>query len=60
MAEYNLQYNTLRKRLNILKLLNNSEITSKIIDSLLKELDERYSENLPLCVVESKLEKINA
>jgi len=63
MAEYNSLYLDLKKRLNVLKLkaqtecgLTEEQKRSKLfaIDSLLKLLDERYSENLYLeCIDES-------
>lgn len=67
MSEYNAQYLNLRRRLSILKLLSESNNTSdnpyrrgkeNYIDSLLKELDERYSENRLLNVIESQTETL--
>ena len=67
MAEYNMNYLSLKKRLFTLKLLTESDMNLpegahsnrvKMIDSLLKQLDERYSENQPLSMVEAQLEEV--
>ena len=57
MAEYNLMYQDLKKRLTVLKILTETDCTlnesvrssrESIIDSLLKELDYRRQEHLYL------------
>ena len=67
MAEYNIKYLDLRKRLSILKLLNDTDVNltnqqksdkSTILDALSKELDHRYSENLFLDEVEMSIENL--
>lgn len=63
MAEYNITYKILKKRLTTLKLLTDTDlnlsdedlrIRKNKIDALLKELDERYSEGFSLSFVEDK------
>lgn len=67
MAEYNMNYMNLRKRLLTLKILTESDMTLiessqksrlVLIDGLLKNLDERYSENQLLSIVEIQVEEI--
>lgn len=58
MGDYNMTYLILKKKLSILKLLSESSTSKSKIDGLLKELDERYSENKPLSIIESQLEKV--
>lgn len=66
MAEYNEKYLDLKKRLSILKILisskssSNNQVLSSLtcIDSLLKLLDERYSDGLYLETVESEVIKL--
>ena len=65
MAEYNKTYLDLRKRLKVLKLLNESdqslstyEIRRNKIDALLKELDIRYSDEQTLVDIEAEVEKL--
>ena len=65
MAEYNKIYLDLRKRLKVLKLLNESdqslstyEIRRNKIDALLKELDIRYSDEQTLVDIEAEVEKL--
>ena len=64
MAEYNMIYKILKKRLTTLKLLTETiidlsdedlRIRKNKIDKLLKELDERYSEGLALSFVEDDI-----
>lgn len=61
MAEYNMQYRDLKKRLKVLKLLNETnysiEISERdrknnVLESLLKNLDYKHSEELPLTDIE--------
>ena len=67
MAEYNVKYLELKRRLRILKLLNNTDLSltfqqrsdkGKILDVLLKELDNRYAENLFLDEIEMSVENL--
>ena len=67
MAEYNMIYLNLKKRLSTLKLLTESDtkisedersIALAKIDKLQKNLDERYSDGLLLSLVESEVHKI--
>lgn len=64
MAEYNMTYKILKKRLTTLKLLTDADmnlsdeelkIRKNKIDAALKELDERYSEGFTLSFVEDKI-----
>lgn len=64
MAEYNMTYKILKKRLTTLKLLTDAgmnlsdedlRIRKNKIDAALKELDERYSEGFSLSFVEDKV-----
>lgn len=67
MAEYNVKYLELKRRLKILKLLNDTDLNltsqqrsdkGKILDVLLKELDNRYAENLFLDEIEMSVENL--
>ena len=67
MAEYNLQYLNLKRRLTFLKVLTASDGTlteenknSKLTeyDSLLKLLDDRYSDEKSLGIIETQLNKL--
>lgn len=68
MAEYNMQYINLKKRLKTLKLVIESDMSldsksknafvKKINDALI-ELDERYSEGRLLGLVENAIKEIN-
>lgn len=67
MAEYNLQYLNLKRRLTFLKVLTASDGTlteekknSKLAeyDSLLKLLDDRYSDEKSLGIIETQLNKL--
>lgn len=67
MAEYNMNYMNLRKRLLTLKILTESDMNLiessqksrlVLIDSLLKDLDNRYSENQPLSIIECQVDVI--
>lgn len=66
MAEYNKKYLELKNRLSILKLrISGKSLPSEqkksllsCVDNLLKLLDERYSENLHLEIVESEVKKL--
>ena len=65
MAEYNKTYLELRKRLRILKLLNESDKNhpkyeeKRIrLDRLLKELDSRYSDEQSLVDIECFVEEL--
>ena len=67
MAEYNLQYLDLKRRLTFLKVLTASDGTlteenknSKLAeyDSLLKLLDDRYSDEKSLGIIETQLNKL--
>ena len=67
MAEYNIKYLDLRKRLSVLKFLNDTDISlspqqkadkGAILDALSKELDHRYSETLFLDEVEMSIENL--
>jgi len=67
MAEYNLQYNNLKKRLVTLKLIIDSDMSlddatksifKKQINSALIELDERYSDGKTLNSIEDTVDKI--
>lgn len=64
MAEYNIKYQDLKKRLRVLGLLNDSDCSinssnkeerKKQIDSLLKNLDYKHSEELPLTDIEASV-----
>ena len=67
MAEYNVKYLELKRRLRILKLLNDTDLNlssqqksdkGKVLDILLKELDNRYAENLFLDEIEMSVENL--
>ena len=66
MTEYNEKYLDLKKRLSILKIIISSQSSSidqavsslTCIDSLLKLLDERYSDGLYLETIESEVIKL--
>lgn len=67
MAEYNVKYLELKRRLKILKLLNDTDLNltsqqksdkGKVLDILLKELDNRYAENLFLDEIEMSVENL--
>ena len=67
MAEYNMNYMNLRKRLLTLKIVTESDMSLNessqrsrllLIDGLLKDLDNRYSENQPLSVIECQVDVV--
>jgi len=58
MGEYNIKYLELKRRLNVLKLSSDNKDLLLCIDALLKELDNRYSDEKQLESVEEKLESI--
>lgn len=69
MAEYNMKYLSLKKRLETMKLLvindsNPDKVNLNIIhlehiDRLLKDLDARYEELLFLGVIECEINKLS-
>ena len=69
MAEYNMNYMNLRKRLLTLKIVTESDMSLiessqksrlNLVDGLLKDLDNRYSENQPLSVIEYQVDVVES